>query len=213
MPPIPELEEIRKNQILAAAVKCLAKDGCANVTLADVAAAAGLSKGGLTHYYPSKEELFKAAFHEFFHRVFERFEHILAEVPDPRERLFSFELLFDPTEPATEIGDPDVSVVEVGYPLLYDCMYLAAHNPEYKVLFGEWVDEWIRFLKTALDDCVAAGLYGPMDTDSVARTISAIYQGVATRWFLAPAKHPARWANESCRQAIQGLLEPYANRP
>ena len=50
MPPIPELEAIRKSQILRAAMETIAANGCANVTMADICSAAGLSKGGLAHY-------------------------------------------------------------------------------------------------------------------------------------------------------------------
>ncbi|MFP4477005.1 MAG: TetR/AcrR family transcriptional regulator [Desulfatibacillaceae bacterium] len=213
MPPIPELEETRRSQILLAAVKCLANHGCANVTMAEVAEAANLSKGGLTHYYPSKDELFKETFKEFFRRVFDRFQAMQARVDDPEQRLYDFELLFDPVETADEIGDPETSLISLGYPLLYDCMFLAAHDPEYRDLFEEWVDEWIRLLKRALEDGVRSGVFREMDTEAVARTISAVYQGVATRWFLAPRGHSISWATESYRKAIEGLMLPYKINP
>ncbi len=209
MPPIQELEEIRRAQILAAAVKCLAVSGCAAVTMTDIAAAAGLSKGGLTHYFPSKEALFKETFKEFFSRVFLRFRELQAGIKDPEMRLYAFELLFDAREPAMEIGDPKTPLVHLGYPLLYDCMFLAAHDSEYKALFEEWVDNWILLLKAALDEGVAKGHLTEMDTNAMARVISAVYQGVATRWFLAPNGHSDHWAVASYRQAIQGLIEPY----
>jgi AcrR family transcriptional regulator len=47
MPAIPELEAIRKAQILDAALQTIAANGHANVTMNDICKAAGLSKGGL----------------------------------------------------------------------------------------------------------------------------------------------------------------------
>lgn len=44
-------------QILDAAVDVDARDGIANLTLEAVAAQAGISKGGLLHYFPSKDRL------------------------------------------------------------------------------------------------------------------------------------------------------------
>jgi len=70
MPPIPELEAIRKSQILQAALNTIAANGCANVTMADICKSAGLSKGGLAHYYKSKRDLFLAAFKAFFQQIY-----------------------------------------------------------------------------------------------------------------------------------------------
>jgi len=44
MPHIPELEAIRKAQILEAALATIAENGCANVTMDDICKEAGLSK-------------------------------------------------------------------------------------------------------------------------------------------------------------------------
>ncbi len=62
MPPIPELEEIRRKQIIDATLLTLSKLGYAKATMADIAKAANMSKGGLAHYFKSKHDLFKAAF-------------------------------------------------------------------------------------------------------------------------------------------------------
>lgn len=44
---------------LDAALRVIAEDGAPKLTLAQVAAAAGVSKGGLLHHYPNKEALLK----------------------------------------------------------------------------------------------------------------------------------------------------------
>jgi AcrR family transcriptional regulator len=55
MTAVPRLEDIRRTQIIDAAA-----GGAANITMRDIARAAGVSNGGLIHYFPSKEEIFKA---------------------------------------------------------------------------------------------------------------------------------------------------------
>ena len=84
--------------------------GSANVTMADICRAAGLSKGGLAHYYKSKRELFKAVFEEFFKRIFVRCRDKMAEFDDPLEKLLSLELLYD--------ADDQDAVI--GYPILFE---------------------------------------------------------------------------------------------
>jgi hypothetical protein len=48
-----------------------------------------------------------------------------------------------------------------------------------------------------------------VDADSAARTISAIYQGIATRWYLARGEHSSTWAVDSLRRSVKGLLDSY----
>ena len=199
MPPIPELEEIRKTQILEAALRSISARGSANVTMEEIAQAAGLSKGGLAHYYKSKNDLFKATFKEFFHRVFERVKKEVSGIQDPMEKLLGFEMLFDP-------DDPDVVM---GYPLLFDCMVLASRDETYRALFDEWVNNWITVLKGIIEEGIAQGIFSGLDPEAMARTISAIYQGIATRWCLAPEAHSRDWALDSVKRSITGLMAPH----
>ncbi len=201
MPPLVELEAIRKAQIIDAALRTIAERGCANVTMDDICKTAGLSKGGLAHYYKSKNDLFKAVFLEFFQRIFVRGEETMGTFDDPLDQLLSFEWLYD-------AEDPDV---KTGYPMLYDFMSIAVHDQEYRELFSDWINNWVKLLKKALILGQSQGLYQNVDAEPVARTISAIYQGVATRWYLAPGSHPTRWAIDSIRRSIQGLLNSYEN--
>jgi AcrR family transcriptional regulator len=179
MPPIPELEAIRKAQIIEAGLHTIAQRGCANVTMDDICSAAGLSKGGLAHYYRSKNELFKAVFNAFFDRIFQRSRETMAQFDDPLGQLLSFEWLYD-------ANDPDM---EIGYPLLLDFMAVSVHDKEYREIFYGWIDNWVSLLSGALEEGIRRGQFKDLDPAATARTISAIYQGVATRWYLAPEIH------------------------
>ncbi len=203
MPSIPELEAIRRPQILDAALATIARNGSANVTMDDIARAAGLSKGGLTHYYRSKQELFLAAFSHFFVRIFERSRQTLSQCNGPEEKLLSFQWLYD-------ADDPDM---EIGYPVLIDFMSIAAHDDDYRAIFYDWVDQWVAFLVDALRAGLDSGLYAGLDPDAMARTISAIYQGIALRWYLAPTAHSSQWAVDSLTASVRGLLAPYRKSP
>jgi AcrR family transcriptional regulator len=201
MAPIVELETIRKAQIIDAALQTIAEQGCANVTMDDVCKAAGLSKGGLAHYYKSKNDLFKAVFLEFFQRIFIRGEETMATFEDPMDQVLSFEWLYDAQDPDTKTG----------YPILYDFIAIAVHDQEYREIFDDWINNWVKLLKKAVLLGQSQGRFQNVDALSAARTISAIYQGVATRWYLAPQTHSTQWAIDSIRRSIQGLLDSYEN--
>jgi AcrR family transcriptional regulator len=196
-----DLEAIRKAQIIDAALRTIAERGCANVTMDDICKAAGLSKGGLAHYYKSKTELFKAVFLEFFQRIFLRSDLTMSAFDDPLEQLLSFDWLYN-------ARDPDV---ETGYPILYDFMSMAVHDQCYRDIFRDWVNNWVKLLKKAIELGQTLGRFRNVDPESTARTISAIYQGMATRWYLAQSEHPTEWAVDSVRRSITGLLNSFEN--
>ncbi len=196
MPQITELEEIRKNQIIEAAIKTISEKGVSNVTMADIAKRAKLSKGGLAHYFQTKEQLFNFVFKVFFERIFQTSRENMDKFEEPLDKILSFEWLFN----------ADDEYRKQGYPILFDFMSLAVHNNNYKILFYEWVENWVEMLKAALEDGVNKGVFKDIEPDSTARTISAIYQGIATRWYLASNDHPTSWAVSSFRKTITNLL-------
>lgn len=199
MPSIPELEELRRKQILEAGFTMLMAKGSANVTMDDVCAEAGLSKGGLVHYYKSKRLLFSAIFETFFQRIFQRSADTMALHQDPMDQILSFDWLY-------HRDDPDSYA---GYPLLLDFMSLAVHDPEYRALLQDWIGNWVALLTKSLEQGIAQGVFFPMDVQDVAQSISAVYQGVATRWYLAGDSHSTEWAIRTYRKSITGILSPH----
>lgn len=200
MPPIAELEAIRKKQILEAGLNAISERGSANVTMDDICQGANLSKGGLAHYYRSKKELFKAVFQYFFERIFQRSEATMAQFDHPLDKVLSFDWLYNRDDPT----------VNVGYPLLFDVMSLSVRDAEHREIFHDWIGSWVGLLKEALEQGLAEGTFKELeDPEATARTISAIYQGVAARWYLDPEAHSRQWAVSSFQKAIRGLLSPH----
>lgn len=75
MPKIaPEARTARRDQIIAAAADCFARSGYHATTMADIAEAAGVSKGTPYLYFPGKEALFLALYDEWGCGVSERAE-------------------------------------------------------------------------------------------------------------------------------------------
>lgn len=190
------LETIRKNQILDAALRIIGERGAHNVTMDDIASAAEMSKGGVAHYFSSKDILFLDAVKVFYDRIFDRGKETRDQFDDPLEKLLSFTWLYN-------WEDPDLMM---GYRLLFDFQALAAHDDRYNRLYHEWVENWIRLLKDAIEEGVKGGMFFVKDADAAARTVSAIYHGIANRWFISRDSHTTKWALDSCRRAITLFL-------
>ena len=115
---------------------------------------------------------------------------------DPLDRLLSFEWLYN-------WNDPEI---DIGYPMLFDCMSMAGHDPDFQKMFHEWVENWISLLVVAVREGAESGEFDISDIDGTARAISSIYHGIATRWYLDRSAHSTEWAVSYAVKAIRGLL-------
>jgi len=199
MPELQKIEDIRRAHIIETTLIAISEKGAANLTMRDIAKAAGLSNGGIAHYFKTKEEIFKAAFKEFFDRIFVRSREELMQYDDPMEKLLGFGAFFDENEPE----------IIFGYPLMFDCMAIAVHNEDYRQLFEQWLEGWVSQLREAIIEGVNQNIFQDIDADAVARVISTIYQGMSIRWYLARESHSTEWAMASFQESIKSIMAPY----
>lgn len=78
-----EARTARRDQIIAAAAGCFAKSGYHATTMADIAEAAGVSKGTPYLYFPSKEALFIALYEEWDCGLAARVNAAVGGLPEP----------------------------------------------------------------------------------------------------------------------------------
>ena len=191
------LKDIRKNEIMQAALTVLSERGSSNVTLDDIAKASGFSKGGITYYYSSKEALIKDVFEYFYAYVYKRSYDEIAKHTDPLDKMFSFVWLYD----------QDDYQSKKMYPLLFDILILATHNDEYRSAFQAMVKAWIDIAKEVLEEGNSTGQFKIEDIDGTARLISATAQGIATRWYLDREHHSTDWAVKSYKDTVINCLK------
>jgi AcrR family transcriptional regulator len=195
-------EVLRRAQIVDAALREISAKGMNNITVESIAKAAGLSKGGVTHYFKSKDDICEAVFQSFFDFIFQRSKHNIDLYSDPLSKLLSFGWLYN-------WGDPDVST---GYPLLFDFMAEACHKESYRAIVHEWVNNWVALLKDAIIEGNNDGTFNCSDPDATAKAISAVYHGLAVRWYLDRDSHSTQWTITSFTDAINGLLTGSLNK-
>lgn len=102
-----EGEERRRDQLIAAALEIIAEDGLEAATVRAIAARAGVTQGLIRHYFTSKEELTRAAYHTHMTRMTEaNFAVIDGVSEDPVVQLAQFVAasLRPPVMDATAVG-------------------------------------------------------------------------------------------------------------
>ncbi len=85
--------EDSRSRILQAVDRVLDRHGFKGLTIEKVAAEAGMSKGGVLHYFASKDELIKASLLGFQERTLARRDALFESLPDGPERLAKATLL------------------------------------------------------------------------------------------------------------------------
>ena len=86
-PIVEEQQEARRVQLMRATFKEVSEKSFADVTLEDIAARAGLSKGVALYYFDSKEELFLSAFEYSITALRDRLRAAIAAASGPVEKV------------------------------------------------------------------------------------------------------------------------------
>ena len=87
MSPRPQIDHIRKPQILAAAAEVIAQRGLASTRIADVAERAGTSASAVLYWFGSKDDLLSDALTVDEDRFYAAVTERLVALDDPRDRL------------------------------------------------------------------------------------------------------------------------------
>lgn len=70
-----DVARIRREQIVEAAVAVIAEQGLHNLSLSEIESRAGMSRGQLTYYFHTKEEILLAVFDRLLQLMYERLGH------------------------------------------------------------------------------------------------------------------------------------------
>lgn len=162
--------EQRREQILAAALEVFAEKGFHSTRVSDVAARAGVSQGTIYWYFPSKEELFRAASMSLMESLMAPFEEILArQIPADEKLRVLLEMSLQYTAQHMD-----------AFPLLFHTIT----TKEVAQLLADDLREFYLGWKATL-----ASLFqeiGDPDPESAASLFMAIMDGLGAQLLIAP---------------------------
>lgn len=176
------------DRILDATYRALCEHGYAELTMANIAGEAGVSKAALHYHYDTKDALLQA----FLDHLLCGFEERLACVAaDPQERLDTFvEAVFGPA--ADDRGDFPVALLEIKA----QAPYSGAYRERLRAL-----DERMReTVAAAVRDGVESGQFADCDPDEVARFVVTLINGAHVRE-VALDEDP-----DGARELVEGFL-------
>jgi AcrR family transcriptional regulator len=187
--------EVRRREILEAALRIFARKGYSAASMADITRESGLTRGGIYWHFSSKWEIFLEMFRE--HRrhnlsLWERIEEI-GLTPDALVEgglLFMDELIHNPW------------VAKVYKEVEIEAVRREEIRGEYNAMY----DEIRARISAQLQRGVQAGLIRPLDTDSLAYSLVALVDGILTQYWLSGDSLDYRrvW-RETCAVLLQGI--------
>lgn len=164
--------EFRTAEILVAAYRVFAERGFEEATMAEIAGVAGVAKGTLYLYYPSKQEIYDAALRQIAVEVDARTKSALEAAPGVGEKVHAF----IETKLRYFEGHRDffrISEREFGHP--------AYRHGQHARLVDQLRQEQVRLLDQILQQAVRRKAIRPVRTEAAAYAIFDLTRSIVTQ--------------------------------
>lgn len=193
----PEHTAARRRLILEAARAVFARKGTRAATIEDICAEAGISAGGIYTHFPSKAAI-REALHAEARAANQRFPEAIRAAADPlaamREMAGDMFRLLDAPE------------LQADHRMSLQMHADAVTDPELAASYAEVHVDMVDAIRSILDEAVTAGrLPESLDTEYVAWTLVALYQGARVQKLLVPSLDTAR-LGQVVRLLLAGVL-------
>ena len=176
MSPRPDVSEERRNQILEAAMAVFARQGFDQARMDDVAQEARLSKGALYLYYKSKDAIIAAILQFFFSRMMSR----LRDFFESQEQLSVREQLLLLNRYYIE----EMNWMAKLMPLSFQFYAVVARQKTVRQFLKQYFKDYRELLAVLIQRGIDQGEFQPVRAETVAITITALYEGLALLWLV-----------------------------
>jgi AcrR family transcriptional regulator len=191
MSPRPQVDHIRKPQILAAAAEVIAHRGIENTRIADVAAAAGTSASAVLYWFDSRDQLLAAALTFAEDSFYEQLGARLDELERPSDRLVA---LID-----SAVGGDD-------WALWMELWARSLREPELAAARQRLEDRWRAEIAAILLAGVSSGDFDVVDTERVTLELGALIDGLAVQVALGDDSVSAEVMRAICVDVAERVL-------
>ena len=191
MSPRPQIDHIRRPQLLAAAAAVIAERGVAATRIADVATRAGTSASGVLYWFDSRDELLAEALTFAEESFYEQLAVRLEGLEDPRDRLVE---LID----ASVTGDDWVLWMDLWTRALRDDHLAAARQ--------RLDDRWRSQIAAIIREGVESGAFRAADPDRAALELASLIDGLAVQVALGDRVVTGAVMRATCLEVAERLL-------
>ncbi len=167
-----EKEEKRKLQIVIAAYEVIANKGYNSFTIEDIANAAGLSKGGVLHYFKSKEDILIYLLEQIYMRIEENIKRRAEKYRTPERKMKALIISYI----ATAKRNPAF------YTVMVDFWAQIPVNERIKTINSKIYERMSSEIKRIIDMGIDEGVFKSVNSTDAAYAIIAMVMNTAIQW-------------------------------
>jgi AcrR family transcriptional regulator len=190
--PRPQLDHVRKPQILAAAAEVIAERGLASTRIADVAERVGTSPPAVLYWFGSKDDLLAEALTVEEDVFYEQTVARLEALEHPRERLRAL---------------IDACAAEYDWTLWIELWSRALRDRGVLRARQQLDERWRRQIAEVVRAGQATGEFGEIDADQAALILTTLIDGLAVQVTLRDPSVPPERMSDAAVSAAETLLE------
>ena len=163
--------EVRREQMIRAALEVIQERGFPDTRIADVAQRAGVSPALVIYYFGTKDSLLTEAMRYSEDAFYDLGARRMAAAANAKARLEEIVALNCLPTDEDEVGD--------SWTLWLDLWAQAARNPAVARVREEFDEHWRETIRTIVREGQASGEFGAIDADDFAVGFSALLDGLA----------------------------------
>ena len=183
----------RRQQLIDATMKCIARKGMSSTTLSDVAKEAGLSQGIVNLHFESKENLLTETLATLAGEYREKFDKAVDNAgPDAADKLW-----------AIMEHDLRPSICNRAKLAVWFAFWgEVKQRPTYQRMCAEWDQRYDDVVEALCDEIVAEGNYQNVSAAAVAYTLAPMING----FWLSCLISPQSWSRDAAKSAVLNYL-------
>ena len=183
----------RRQQLIDATMKCIARKGMGSVTLADVAGEAGLSRGIVNLHFESKDNLLKETLRSLAGEYREKFDRALRKSgPHAADKLRAIMEL--------DLGPSICNQRKLA--VWFAFWGEGKSRPTYRRMCDQWDQLYEEVVAGLCDELIVDGDYRNIDATTVAYGLSSMINGL----WLSCLISPQTWDRKNAMAAIMSYL-------
>jgi len=168
-------EEIRKKEILDAALQCFSRKGYHETRIDDIVMESGLTKGAIYWYFKGKRELFTALIEQHLQKDRELWKRLLEEYELGPDLLITAGLLYL----KRHLEDRSWS------PFCAEFMAESYRDERIREKIDVLNKEWRKMVKEAFDRAILEGKMKNIDSESLSSTLISIIGGLMNQYWIS----------------------------
>ena len=183
----------RRQQLIDATMKCIARKGMGSTTLSDVAKEAGLSQGIVNLHFESKDNLLTETLASLAGEYREKFDKALRNSgPAPADQL-----------QAIMEHDLRPSICNRGKLAIWFAFWGEVKSrPTYQRMCAEWDQRYDDVVAGLCDEIIAEGNYKNISSPSVTYALASMINGL----WLSCLISPQTWSRDAAKRAVMDYL-------